>query len=306
MSDTRRPEEIIADLERRLAMNEKVIQALKDRVKRSVHSMENSFTLFENNILLQAAVDEKTQALEIAKNDAEAHSRAKSEFLANMSHELRTPLHSILAYAQFGLRDAAPEPADIREYFEHIHTGGVVLLDLLNDLLDLAKLESGRMVFENMDTVLQEVIESSIAEFGSQASLHHACVELDSRLDGLVTVLDPTKFQQLLRNLISNALKFSPEGGVVNVVARVENEDVIVEVLDEGVGISEDELESIFDKFIQSSKTKSGAGGTGLGLAICREIIASLDGVIFADNRPGGGAAFTVRFPVRAGEPAAV
>jgi len=299
MSDRYDTRETIADLERRLEKSEKVNRALKDRVKRSVRSMDNSYALFENNILLQAAVEEKTAALEIAKNEAESSSRAKSAFLANMSHELRTPLHSILAYAQFGLRDAAPEPEEIRDYFEYIHSGGTILLELLNDLLDLAKFESGKMVFETIDTVVDEIIEATVAEFDSQAAIHHATVVCDSRLGDLTVSLDPMKFQQLLRNLISNALKFSPENGKVRVDSRLDDEMVVIEVIDDGVGVPEDELETIFDKFIQSSKTRSGAGGTGLGLAICREIVTALEGDIQAANRPEGGAVFTVRFPVR-------
>jgi len=216
-----------------------------------------------------------------------------------MSHELRTPLHSILSFASFGTKKYAnAEPEKLLDYFNSIKKSGQTLLELLNDLLDLAKLESGKVMFAFEPSDLGVLVRSVTNELDTLLSERNLSIRHEvSRFDGEVT-LDIDKIKQVLRNLLNNAIKFSPEGGTIDVaICRVAS-SVRVSVRDQGPGIPQDELEAVFDKFIQSSKTKTGAGGTGLGLAICHEIIAAHKGRIWAEDRPEGGAVFSFEIPL--------
>jgi signal transduction histidine kinase len=218
-----------------------------------------------------------------------------------MSHELRTPLHGILSFAAFGIKKyASAKPEKLLDYFSRIKQSGNVLLELLNDLLNLAKLESNRATFAFEPTDLGKLVKSAANEFDlllSERSLN--IQQKESKFDERVT-LDADKIKQVLRNLLDNAIKFSPEGGTIDVGTERIGGSIRVSVRDQGPGIPQDELEAVFDKFVQSSKTKTGAGGTGLGLAICQEIIAAHRGRIWAENRPEGGATFSFEIPLSA------
>jgi signal transduction histidine kinase len=268
----------------------------QETLKRAKAQAEGSKRELERlNEQLEASIQEANRLA----REAVVANRAKSEFLANMSHELRTPLHSIISFASFGVKKyTIAKPEKLLEYFSRIRQSGRTLLELLNDLLDLAKLESRKAVFRFEPTDIRELVESMKNEMEtllSERRLEMRCKAAD--IHELVE-LDSNKIKQVLRNLLNNAIKFSPQGGRIDVqIYRVGN-GVGVSVLDEGPGIPPDELEAVFDKFVQSSKTKTGAGGTGLGLAICREIIAAHKGRIWALNRPTGGAAFTFELPL--------
>ena len=246
-------------------------------------------------------LEESQRALMDAKEMAEAANRAKSEFLANMSHELRTPLHGILSFAGFGLKRAATTPpTKVRDYFQQIDQSGRVLLLLLNDLLDLAKWEAGRMPCETRRVDLCGLLATVVDEFLSLTAEKHLTIHFEPPDDPIDLLLDPNKIMQVLRNLLSNAVKFSPEGGDIEFSLQRDAQFVVVGIHDHGVGIPEAELETIFDQFVQSSRTKTGAGGTGLGLAICREIVTAHQGRIWAENRPEGGAALFFTLPLQA------
>ncbi|WP_082498149.1 PAS domain S-box protein [Pseudorhodoferax sp. Leaf267] len=233
-----------------------------------------------------------------AKDALEETSRAKSEFVANMSHELRTPLQSIIGFSELGTLRGKDQPK-LAGMFADIHAAGHRMLALVNDLLDVAKIEStvGTFHLERIDlrgplrTVLQE-----LEPLVDSRRLH-----LQTSLSSvpLVAKADPLRFQQLMRNVIANAIKFSPQGGTVEIVGEVSlTNELHFCVSDEGPGIPEDELACIFEAFVQSSKTKDGSGGTGLGLAICRKIAEAHGGRIHAENLPRG-AAFHIFMPMR-------
>lgn len=262
---------------------------------------------------LQELVDEQTADLKAAKEAAVSANQAKSEFLANMSHELRTPMHAILSFAGLGLNkiDQAPKEK-LHRYFTRIHESGNRLLLLLNDLLDLSKLEAERMHIDLQENDLQTVLKLAETEFGEL--LRNKSLQLFVQPPAVATIawFDQGRILQVVQNLLSNAIKFSPEGkkisihiGEATLPSGMQDGDsgtvpaLSFTVSDQGIGIPEAELETVFDKFVQSSKTRSGAGGTGLGLAICKEIILRHDGHIWAANNPQGGAEFTFVLPQR-------
>ncbi|POZ59958.1 ATP-binding protein [Chromobacterium alticapitis] len=237
-----------------------------------------------------------------AKILAEETSRAKTEFLANMSHELRTPLHAILGFTEMGqLRARGLDDSKLEQYFGRINASGNRLLTLLNDLLDMAKMEVGRMDYSISRNSLTQCLREACEEITPLASRSQIRILLECEPELLVADIDPFRIGQVIRNLLSNAVKFSPAGAEILVHGKLTEQDgqewAIVTVEDAGPGIPEAELETIFDKFIQSSTTKTGAGGTGLGLAISREIVHAHHGHISARNRPEGGAMFTFSIP---------
>lgn len=242
---------------------------------------------------------------------AEAANQAKSEFLSNMSHELRTPMHMILNFADMGMEKITSAPQEkLLHYFTRIHESGDRLLLLLNDLLDLSKLEAGRMVLDFKEHDLHSIVETSLREFSGLVNKKSIILEVEPSEVDTSILCDNDKILQVLRNLLSNAIKFTPGGKRISISfaetllpsgQRKTDTDSLAAisliVKDEGIGIPEEELESVFDKFVQSSKTYTGAGGTGLGLAICKEIIEAHGGTIQAMNNPDGGAILIFSIP---------
>jgi signal transduction histidine kinase len=246
---------------------------------------------------LEVRVEQRTAELVIAKEQAEEASRAKSEFLANISHELRTPMHAILSFAGFGVKKAAiAPPQQVIAYFEKIRLAGGRLLVLLNDLLDLSKLEAGHMVMNFAPARFDLLVRSAADELRSLS--HERGIRTFCTGEGSSpVVIDSARLIQVLRNLLHNAIKFSPDGAAVQVRYGRRDGVVWVVVEDEGIGVPSDELELVFDKFVQSRKTKTGAGGTGLGLAICRQIVGAHGGRVWAEPERPVGAAFHVEIP---------
>jgi signal transduction histidine kinase len=242
---------------------------------------------------------ERTIELQESQKIAEAANNAKSDFLTNMSHELRTPLQGILSFAGFGIKKhLTAGPDKILDYFHKIRQSGETLLMLVNDLLDLAKLESGKVTFEFRPADFGSLIDLTKKEYASLTSERNLTIQYEQPEANEKIVLDADKICQVLRNLFSNAVKFSPEGGTIDVTTFRKSDSIVVSVRDQGTGIPENDLGNVFKKFFQSNNTKNGSGGTGLGLAICQEIIAAHKGRIWAENNPDVGANLLFEIPL--------
>ncbi|MDC6170457.1 ATP-binding protein [Paucibacter sp. XJ19-41] len=234
-----------------------------------------------------------------ARDVAEEASRATSEFVANMSHELRTPLQSSLGFSELGMMRGRDQPK-LMSMFTDIHASGQRMLALVNDLLDVSKIESPVGTFDLERSDVRGLVQSVLRELDPLMARRQLRLSLALPEEPLVAKVDPLRFQQVVRNVVANAIKFSPEGGELQVRGELTPQgEIHLSVADQGPGIPPAELESIFEAFVQSSHTKDGSGGTGLGLAICRKIIEIHGGRIHATNREGGGSVFHIYLPLR-------
>jgi PAS domain S-box-containing protein len=261
------------------------------------------FTLVSQQ--LATALEEARLYAEVERKSAELESAShhKSEFLANMSHELRTPLNAIIGFSEvlsermFGELNEKQD-----EYLNDIHASGQHLLSLINDILDLSKIEAGRMELELTDFHLPQAIENALTLVRERAgrrgiALAHTMYERLGEIRG-----DERKVKQVLLNLLSNAIKFTREGGRIEVRAVPVDGSIEVSVADNGVGIAPKDQEAIFEEFRQVGTADKKAEGTGLGLTLCRKFIELHGGKIWVTSQVGVGSTFTFTIPVRHGE----
>jgi len=263
-----------------------------------IQSLLYSFTLMRDEI------NNKQQQLELALEEAREANATKSEFLANISHELRTPMVGILGFAELGITKIEKAEKDkLLKYFDRIHSSGSRLLLLLNNLLDLSKLEANQMQFDFSQQSILEPLEETEVELSGLILQNSINIEIDNQLSDPIIEFDNNRIHQVFYNLLSNAIKFSPEKGTIRITLLKDSisdrqlEAVKVIVSDQGIGIPKEELIHIFDKFSQSSITNTGAGGTGLGLTICKDIIERHCGSLHAENNINKGASFIFILP---------
>jgi signal transduction histidine kinase len=236
--------------------------------------------------------------IEVKSRELETASRHKSEFLANMSHELRTPLNAIIGFSEVLSERMFGEINEKQaEYIGDILESGQHLLSLINDILDLSKIEAGRMELEPTEFDLPSVIKNTLILVRERAQRHGITLgrAVDERLGTIRG--DERKVKQVLLNLLSNALKFTPEGGQIEVRAKVRDGAVEISVRDTGVGIAPEDQEAVFEEFRQVGTAAKKVEGTGLGLAISRKFIELHGGRIWVESQVGKGSTFAFTLP---------
>jgi two-component system sensor histidine kinase BarA len=259
--------------------------------------LERDRALVRHQQHLENEVAERTQDLSLAKLAAEQANEAKSTFLATMSHEIRTPMNGMLAMAE--LLATSDLPSRQRRYAEVIARSGQSLVAIINDILDLSKVEAGKMEIESAPISIADVVDTVIALFGERA--HGKALDLAAFVSAEIPdrcLGDQVRLTQILSNLVNNALKFTERGHVLVRVVRVDGM-IRIEVADTGIGIPADKLDQIFSSFTQAEQsTARRFGGTGLGLSICKKLVEAMGGAIGVDSRMGSGSTFWVKLPI--------
>ncbi|HYI51268.1 MAG TPA: ATP-binding protein [Microbacterium sp.] len=237
--------------------------------------------------------------LETKSAELQVVSQHKSDFLASMSHELRTPLNAVIGFSEVLLERMFGELNDRQdEYLRDILGSGKHLLQLLNDILDLSKVEAGRMEFEPSTFSVRGALEYGISLVRERAAGHgiDVALEIDPEIDTIDS--DELRFKQVLLNLLSNAVKFTPDGGHVRVSAHRRGSEIAVAVTDDGIGIPPEDRERIFESFQQGRRGAQSEEGTGLGLTLCRRIVALLGGAMWLETELGAGSTFGFTVPI--------
>jgi len=236
--------------------------------------------------------------LRVTVDALEAASAAKSDFLASMSHELRTPLNAIIGFSELMVADSdGTDSLTVpREWVDHIRNGGSHLVSLINDVLDLAKIEAGRLELVKVPVDVGRAVAESVAGLRPLADRKSQTIEIDAP-SALIEV-DSGRLRQILYNLLSNAIKYTGEAGVIRVEARTELGEAHIAVIDSGVGISIEDQAHVFEEFRQVGDPQTRVAGTGLGLALTRRLVEAHGGRIGVESEPGVGSTFTVSLPI--------
>lgn len=243
--------------------------------------------------------EQHVRELELRNQEVERANQLKTEFLASMSHELRTPLHTIIGFSEL-LAEELEGPLNEKQkrFTDHIHTDALHLLELINDILDLSKIESGRLELHRETFDLASALEETLSSIRLQGMAKSIRIETKLSIPGPIFA-DRLRVKQILLNLLGNALKFTPEGGEVQVKGVLRDGFLEISVSDTGIGIPKERHGAIFDKFYQvGSTTKGVREGTGLGLAITKALVQEHGGRIYLESEPGKGSRFTFTIPL--------
>jgi len=250
------------------------------------------------NAQLYRQLERQSAALAVA-------SQHKSEFLASMSHELRTPLNAIIGFSEVLLERMFGELNERQDdYLRDIWSSGKHLLELLNDILDLSKIEAGQMVLTRSKFAVRESLDYCLSMVRERALQQRVLLSLDVDPDVGLLDADRLRFRQVVLNLLSNAVKFTPEGGRVDVRAFIRGQDLVVLVADTGVGVQAEDRERIFDSFQQGTQSSGQVEGTGLGLTLSKRILELHGGRIWVESEAGQGSTFGIALPAGSEEPA--
>lgn len=257
---------------------------------------------YEELVRTNRVLESRTTEAEQARKEAEAASKAKSEFLAMMSHELRTPLNAIGGYAQL-IEDGVHGPItpEQRKSLTRIRANQEHLLTLINDVLNLARMEAGRVTVQPTDVPVDATLAGAVELIRPQLEAKKLRYEYQGGDHGVTVFADRERLLQIILNLLTNATKFTDEGGRITLGWRRENGTVYIEVKDSGIGIPADRLESIFEPFVQVEQRRAASReGVGLGLAISRELARAMNGELVAESTVGEGSVFTLTLPTSA------
>jgi signal transduction histidine kinase len=245
-----------------------------------------------HNARLFREVETKSAELQVV-------SQHKSEFLASMSHELRTPLNAVIGFSEVLLEKMFGDLNERQEEYLHdIWSSGKHLLELLNEILDLSKVEAGKMELDLTAFSVRGALEYAMSLVRERASLHAIALSLDVAADLDVVEADELRFKQVVLNLVTNAVKFTPAGGSVTVSARREGDDLVVAVTDTGVGVPPEDRDRIFESFQQGGRGAPKEEGTGLGLTLSRRIVELLNGRLWLTSEVGLGSTFAFSIPL--------
>lgn len=289
------------------------VAGLEARRRELEHTRQALDRSLEELTRMTATLDQRTRELADANLRIREADRLKSQFVANMSHELRTPLNSIIGFSELLLARLGQElDQKYQRFLQNIHEAGHHLLSLINDILDLSKVDSGKVELMPEPLVVQTLIEGVRTVLSSNAKKRSVTIEVRAPADLPLLVADPVKLKQIVYNLVSNAIKFSPEGDVVEIEARcvpgpaspLGVDAVQIAVVDHGVGIDPRNHRAIFQDFVQvDGSTSRPYGGTGLGLALVRRFVELHHGMVTLESAPGQGSTFTVTLPCAPPEP---